>query len=1027
MDNYKTPIYDLSLMDLKQDGGYYDMNGLWNAVFITDDNLILRDRVETFIFKIEDNVLYVYMKMNSDNTYRIPGGSKTKGISDKDQAYLECKEEARIIVSDMEYTGVEYIRWYPDKLKEIKENPVDIPDSNNTINLNQVDWVGTHNSVYIGFYESQYHGIVEKIDKDDDMYKNGNFYPVGSVLKYINENHRPVFDKVIEYFKNSGDGIIVEASSLDPDTQARSMITDIRDGIKKMDNCLFIISLIDGGIIENEDGTYGICYYRFADVTGYYQLRDFLSELNNWYIEKEFPLMFLIPNINTHSGIIVAAKPGLIKESEQIENPDTDMKVVDNHAKTSRFSSDDSSDWSEEVHRAYTNYRKDKSAENKDALLQLGYNPDEGSPENAEKIIAQAESAAITEGVISINEKFILNENEISDEACLDESENEIVDEAYIIDKTDATYNIYKWSTDSKHNILYITGLSGSGKTTFANDIAKSENAEIIELDLFQNYDRNKNSKTKNYTIKLIDEYLKEYPEAKDKDFSNLVSDDFGNYFRPFFKWLRERLSKENKKFIVEGIHILLFIPYSEIEGEPLVCIGTSMTKSLIRHWRRDGWDMMDKIKYGKIDASLFIEWEKQYKNFKSGINESVYIEEASKLPEFRSPEELSIWMKRNISYANFTKLMSAEEVYEKKKGSCHDQVVFELKVLRSMHLNPKAVFLIEYNENSDGRDAMTHSFVYYNMNNKVYWFENAWGDYKGIHEYDSVKNMKNDIKRMHKSGKWGNFKKYPEIEITSFGKHESGETLQELVNKCVNESTYIEEAKSSIDKNYKPKGKMNLSSFKRMHLTEAIIDKYKKEYPFLKHVRYKDTKVYICDGYIWFDDNQLVAMVGSCEYTDDKTKWIASLEIVKKYQGYGLSKQILDYATKSMKCKYLSVNKNNKVAKKVYDDYGFKVYEESDTMYYMTIDKSIKESSVDESKLSSNDRKELPDSVFGLPEKRKYPMPDKKHVLSAIKFFNFVDEEDEKELAKNIKKMMKKYNIDDSHVGKDNRLRKYL
>ena len=158
--------------------------------------------------------------------------------------------------------------------------------------------------------------------------------------------------------------------------------------------------------------------------------------------------------------------------------------------------------------------------------------------------------------------------------------------------------------------------------------------------------------------------------------------------------------------------------------------------------------------------------------------------------------------------------------------------------------------------------------------------------------------------------------------------------------NQTVNEST-----KSTIDANYKPKGKKNLSSFKKVHITESIINKYKKEYPFLSHVRCKDTKDYICDGYIWFDNDELVAMVGSCEYTDDKTKWVVSLEITNKYKGYGLSKQILDYAVKTMNCKYLSVNKNNAVAKKIYDEYGFKVYQEDKTMYYMTIDKNIKES----------------------------------------------------------------------------------
>lgn len=156
---------------------------------------------------------------------------------------------------------------------------------------------------------------------------------------------------------------------------------------------------------------------------------------------------------------------------------------------------------------------------------------------------------------------------------------------------------------------------------------------------------------------------------------------------------------------------------------------------------------------------------------------------------------------------------------------------------------------------------------------------------------------------------------------------------------------SYTESTKSSLNSNYKPKGKKNLSSFKMVHITPSIIEKYKKQYPFLKHVRCKDTNVYICDGYMWFDGDVLVATVGSCEYKDDGTKWVVSLEITPEYHGYGLSKQILDYAVKKMNCKYLSVNKNNKIAKSIYDKYGFKTYEQSDAMYYMTLDNSVKES----------------------------------------------------------------------------------
>ena len=164
-----------------------------------------------------------------------------------------------------------------------------------------------------------------------------------------------------------------------------------------------------------------------------------------------------------------------------------------------------------------------------------------------------------------------------------------------------------------------------------------------------------------------------------------------------------------------------------------------------------------------------------------------------------------------------------------------------------------------------------------------------------------------------------------------------------------INESSrleFINEAKSELNKNFKPKEKMNLSSLKKIHITESVIEKYKKEYPVLRHVRCKDTKEYKCDGYMWFDGDELVCHVGSCEYLDDHTKWIVSLEILPKYKGHGLSKQILDFAVKSMGCKYLSVNKNNKLAKYIYDEYGFKTYQDDKSMYYMTIDsKKLNES----------------------------------------------------------------------------------
>lgn len=71
--------------------------------------------------------------------------------------------------------------------------------------------------------------------------------------------------------------------------------------------------------------------------------------------------------------------------------------------------------------------------------------------------------------------------------------------------------------------------------------------------------------------------------------------------------------------------------------------------------------------------------------------------------------------------------------------------------------------------------------------------------------------------------------------------------------------------------------------------------------------------------------------------------------------------------------------------------------------------------------------RAQLPDEVFGIPQERKYPMPDRRHTISAIKLFNHVEDKYEEQLAKAIIKNMKKYDIDSSMIGDNNRLKKYI
>ena len=62
---------------------------------------------------------------------------------------------------------------------------------------------------------------------------------------------------------------------------------------------------------------------------------------------------------------------------------------------------------------------------------------------------------------------------------------------------------------------------------------------------------------------------------------------------------------------------------------------------------------------------------------------------------------------------------------------------------------------------------------------------------------------------------------------------------------------------------------------------------------------------------------------------------------------------------------------------------------------------------------LSYEEKKVLPDSVFGLPERREYPMPDAAHVRAAESYFRYCPEELKPKLARAILRFAKEYGVD--------------
>lgn len=174
MENKRNAKDDLDIKQVVENKGYYDKYGEWNSIIRSKKypGMLFRGRVEVFIFK--DNS--VYMEIYKDGTYRIPGGSFDIRHSNHDQVYNEAKEESRIIVHNIRYTGISYHKLRK-KLYVSKDKK-------------SISWNGTYNKVYTADFTGYYNGKILPYVQDINMYKYGRFYNIDQVYHLLTPEHK---------------------------------------------------------------------------------------------------------------------------------------------------------------------------------------------------------------------------------------------------------------------------------------------------------------------------------------------------------------------------------------------------------------------------------------------------------------------------------------------------------------------------------------------------------------------------------------------------------------------------------------------------------------------------------------------------------------------------------------------------------------------------------------------------------------------------------------------------------------------
>lgn len=136
-----------------------------------------RPRVETLVLA-KMGTDSIFMEKKEGNRYRIPGGSIDSDSTFDKQAENETNEEALLKISDIAFANVVYHQEM-DKDYIAKGGDSCIP------------YVGSITHVYTAYWTGDIidKSTIEEKDLDEDMAKNGKFYPIRSVIEILREDH----------------------------------------------------------------------------------------------------------------------------------------------------------------------------------------------------------------------------------------------------------------------------------------------------------------------------------------------------------------------------------------------------------------------------------------------------------------------------------------------------------------------------------------------------------------------------------------------------------------------------------------------------------------------------------------------------------------------------------------------------------------------------------------------------------------------------------------------------------------------
>ena len=361
----------------------------------------------------------------------------------------------------------------------------------------------------------------------------------------------------------------------------------------------------------------------------------------------------------------------------------------------------------------------------------------------------------------------------------------------------------------------------------------------------------------------------------------------------------------------------------------------------------------------------MYVGYDEATVNFNSGIFNSV-IELNNKLSNMQygilmpGYTKIPSLDKRNYNttasdWDKYYRLASPTKFIKQNGGTCWDYVCFEDFWLdKYTNLNHSCYYI----ESRVSDDLPTHTICIFEYNDIYYYIESSFKRIIGVYYSNSITDLISfSLDMMDKYSDCS--VRYELIKSPYYVYQYKANDTRTYDMSCVAFMQHVYTNGKKINFKYNPNYKISkyvptlISESKRSELlgfsnryTKININsdnilKYKNKCSSLKHIK-DDAK-----GYIYLDsDDNVAALIAIND--KDGNKWITALEIFGSAKGNGLSYKLLDVAVKEFKATHLSVRKTNSIAKRVYDKYGFVVYDSTDTMYFMKFGSNINEACKD-------------------------------------------------------------------------------